>query len=81
MGERPIGTVIHRKNSDGDYEPGSCLWINKERHNMFHGVKRRKGKQAVQASSGKYKDNLQLQTKTISYNIPFVIEGSLEKAA
>ena len=41
MGERPPGKVIHRKDGDGDYEPGNCLWISKRRHGLFHGRGRR----------------------------------------
>jgi hypothetical protein len=29
MGERPVGTTLDRKNTNGNYEPGNCRWLTK----------------------------------------------------
>jgi hypothetical protein len=37
MGERPsIETDIHRKDSDGNYEPGNCEWKGRSSHRSQH---------------------------------------------
>ncbi len=36
MGERLPGTEIHRKNSNGDYKPSNCCWMDKSAHSSLH---------------------------------------------
>ena len=31
MGEAPVGMTIDRTNNDGDYEPGNCQWVSRQR--------------------------------------------------
>ena len=33
MGERPEGKTIDRINPDGNYEPGNCRWLEKQKQN------------------------------------------------
>lgn len=37
MGERPIGTEIHRMNSKDGYYKRNCIWVNKQAHGSYHG--------------------------------------------
>lgn len=36
MGERPPGCDLHRKDNDGHYEPGNCVWLSRSEHMKLH---------------------------------------------
>jgi hypothetical protein len=36
VGERPPGCELHRKNNDGDYAPGNCVWLPHSEHMRLH---------------------------------------------
>ncbi len=36
MGPRPEGTHIHRIDSNGDYSPDNCVWLDKTEHARLH---------------------------------------------
>jgi hypothetical protein len=38
MGEKPINTELHRKNGDGNYEPGNCVWMDRHLHAVLSGT-------------------------------------------
>ena len=29
MGEKPAGSKLRRIDTDGDFEPGNCIWLSK----------------------------------------------------
>ena len=42
MGEQPPGCDLHRKENDGDYEPGNCEWLPRSAHRRLHARRRTK---------------------------------------
>ncbi len=36
MGERPLGTEIHRVDNNRGYEPGNAIWLNGAEHASLH---------------------------------------------
>jgi len=45
IGEKPGPEYcIHRLDSDGDYEPGNCVWMLKSEHARLHGQQRREAR-------------------------------------
>jgi hypothetical protein len=51
MGEQQPGCDLHRKENDGDYEPGNCEWLSRSEHRRAH-ARRRKATSPPQPSEG-----------------------------
>ena len=41
MGEKTIGTDLHRKNNNGNYNKKNCEWIDKSLHGSLHAKEQR----------------------------------------
>ena len=50
MGERPVGTSIHRFGDEGNYEPGNCCWLDEQENR--HPLKRTNDGSEIRAVVG-----------------------------
>jgi len=40
MGHKPANSHLHRLDSSRDYEPGNCVWMDRDEHNKLHARER-----------------------------------------
>lgn len=65
MGERPPGTTLDRRESDGNYTKKNCRWATKREQNLNHSGNRLETLNGVNKSITEWAEDLRIDRKQL----------------